>query len=67
MNLNHEIHFFFFKYAIRCEKIKDFGSGLGSKFNSATRVGSDELRYGPGSVFSLKPVQTSTGRPMGRW
>ncbi len=35
-------------------------SGSGSKFNCAARVGSDDLGYGPGSGFSLKPVQTST-------
>ncbi len=38
----------------------DFGSGLGSKFNCAARVGSDDLGYGPGSGFSFEPVQTST-------
>ncbi len=41
-----------------------FGSGSGSKFNCATRVGSgrvgsDDLGYGPGSGFSFEPVQTS--------
>ncbi len=48
------------------KKKKDlgFGSGSGSKFNCAARVGlgrvgSDDLGYGPGSGFSLKPVQTS--------
>ncbi len=35
-------------------------SGSGSKFNCAARVGSDDLGYGPGSGFSLKPVQTSS-------
>ncbi len=43
----------------------DFGSGSGSKFNCAARVGSgrvgsDNLGYGPGSGFSFEPVQTST-------
>ncbi len=52
---------FFFLLAIRCKKKKkDVGSGSGSKFNCAARVGSDDLGYGPGSGFSLKPVQTST-------
>ncbi len=42
----------------------DFGSGSGSKFNCAARVGSgwvgsDDLGYGPGSGFSFEPVQTS--------
>ncbi len=37
----------------------DFRSGSGSKFNCATRVGSDDLGYGPGSGFSFEPVQTS--------
>ncbi len=37
----------------------DFGSGSGSKFNCAVRVGSDDLGYGPGSGFSFEPVQTS--------
>ncbi len=47
------------------------GSGSGSKFNCAARVGSgrvgsDDLGYGPGSGFSFEPVQTSksdTGVP----
>ncbi len=57
---NHEIqHLIYFKLAIRCEKKKVFGFGSGSKFNFAARVGSDDLGYGPGSGFSLKPVQTS--------
>ncbi len=38
----------------------DFGSGSGSKFNCAARVGSDNLGYGPGSGFSFEPVQTSS-------
>ncbi len=38
----------------------DFGSGSGSKFNCAARVGSDDLGYGTGSGFSFEPVQTST-------
>ncbi len=38
----------------------DFGSGSGSKFNCAARVGSDDLGYEPGSGFSFEPVQTST-------
>ncbi len=37
----------------------DFGSGSGSKFNCAGRVGSDDFGYGPGSGFSFEPVQTS--------
>ncbi len=42
----------------------DFGSGSGSKFNCAARVGSgrvgsDDLGYGPGSGFRFEPVQTS--------
>ncbi len=42
----------------------DLGSGSGSKFNRAARVGSgrvgsDNLGYGPGSGFSFEPVQTS--------
>ncbi len=37
----------------------DFGSGSGSKFNCAARVGSDDLGYGPGLGFSFEPVQTS--------
>ncbi len=35
-----------------------------AKFNCAARVGSDDLGYGPGSGFSLKPVQTSTTKPL---
>ncbi len=43
----------------------DFGSGSGSKFNCAARVGSgrvgsDDLGYGPGSGFSFELVQTSS-------
>ncbi len=42
-----------------------FGSGSGSKFNCAARVGSgrvgsDDLGYGPGSGFSFEPVQNSS-------
>ncbi len=42
----------------------DFGSGSGSKFHCAARVGSgrvgsDDLGYGPDSGFSFEPVQTS--------
>ncbi len=37
----------------------DLGSGSGSKFNCAARVGSDDLGYGPGSGFSFEPVQNS--------
>ncbi len=59
---NHAIQHLFFKLANRCKKIKlnKKTSGSGSKFNCAARVGSDDLGYGPGSGFSLKPVQTST-------
>ncbi len=54
------------KLAIRCEKKKlrfrvralNLTVPLGSG-----RVGSDDLGYGPGSGFSLKPVQTSTPDP----
>ncbi len=35
-----------------------------AKFNCAAQVGSDDLGYGPGSGFSLKPVQTSTTKPL---
>ncbi len=51
--------------AIRCEKkIKISGSGRVRALNltvplGSGRVGSDDLGYGPGSGFSLKPVQTS--------
>ncbi len=51
---------FFFLLAIRCGGGGDFGSGSGSKFNCATRVGSDDLGYGPSSGFSFEPVQTSS-------
>ncbi len=45
--------------------VGDFGSGSGSKFNCAARVGSgrvgsDDLGYGPGSGFSFEPVQNSS-------
>ncbi len=53
--------------AIRCEKIiiKISGSGRVRALNltvplGSGRVGSDDLGYGPGSGFSLKPVQTSS-------
>ncbi len=54
--------FIFLLLAIRCGGKKDFRfeSGSGSKFNCAARVGSDDLGYGPGSGFTLKPLQTST-------
>ncbi len=48
---------FFFGYSLLGEGI--LGSGSGSKFNCAAWVGSDDLGYGPGSGFTLKPVQTS--------
>ncbi len=54
------------KLAIRCEKKKKIsGSGRVRALNltvplGSGRVGSDDLGYGPGSVFSLKPVQTSS-------
>ncbi len=55
-----------FFFVIRCGAGGggDFGSGSGSKFNCAARVGSgrvgsDDLGYGPGSGFSFEPVQTS--------
>ncbi len=41
----------------------DFGSGSGSKFNCAARVGSGQVRRSrvrAGSGFSFEPVQTST-------
>ncbi len=67
---NHEIQhliiIIFLNWLLVVKK-KDFGfgSGLGSKFNCAARVGSgrvgsDDLGYRSGSGFSLKPVQTST-------
>ncbi len=49
--------------AIRCGGggiVFGFGSGSGSTFNCASRVGSDNLGYGPGSGFNFKPVQTSS-------
>ncbi len=62
--MKYSILFIYLKLAIRCKNIfflkKDLGSGSGSKFNCVGRVGSDDLGYGPGSDFSLKPVQTST-------
>ncbi len=56
---------FFKKLAIRCEKKKISGSGRVRALNltvplGSGRVGSDDLGYGPGSGFSLKPVQTSS-------
>ncbi len=63
------ISLFFKKLAIRCEKKKkDFGFGSGSGLNltvplGSGRVGSDDLGYGPGLGFSLKPMQTSTLSP----
>ncbi len=53
---------FFWLFIVKKQKNKrdfGFGSGSGSKFNCAARVGSDDLGYGPGTGFSLKPVQTS--------
>ncbi len=50
---------YFFKLAIRCEKKKRPGSGRVRPLNLTVPLGSDDLGYGPGSGFSLKPVQTS--------
>ncbi len=55
---------FFFCYSLWGGGGGDFGSGSGSKFNCAARVGSgrvgsDDLGYRPGSGFSFEPVQTS--------
>ncbi len=61
---------FFFLLAIRWGGGGgDFGSGSGSKFNCAARVGSgrvgsDNLGYGPGSGFSFEPVQTSSAHTL---
>ncbi len=57
----------FFLLAIRCEKKKTLGSGRVRALNltvplGSGRVGSDDLGYGPGLGFSLKPVQTSSAR-----
>ncbi len=46
---------FFVDYSLR--KKNTF---LGSKFDYAARVGSDDLGYGPGLGFRFEPVQTST-------
>ncbi len=57
---NQEIQhliYFIFKLAIVVRKKRDFGL---VNLTVAPRVGSDDLRYGPGSGFSLKPVQTSS-------
>ncbi len=69
---NHEIQHLIYLFILNwlfVVKKKDFrfGSGSGSKFNCATRVGSgrvgsEDLGYGPGSGFSLKPMQTSNVR-----
>ncbi len=61
---NREMQPFSFFFVIRCGA-GDLGSGSGSKFNCAARVGSgrvgsDDLGYGPGSGFSFEPVQTSS-------
>ncbi len=53
------VSFFLVGYSLWGNKYFRFGSGSGSKSNCATRVGSDDLGYGPGLVFTLKPVQTS--------
>ncbi len=56
---------FLFLLAIPCEKKENTsGSGRVRALNltvplGSARVGSDDLGYGPGSAFSLKPVQTS--------
>ncbi len=51
---------FFFSWLFVVGGRGDFGSGSGSKFNCAGRVGSDDLGYGPGLGFSFEPVQNSS-------
>ncbi len=56
-------HLFFIGYSL-WKKKKTSGSGRVRALNltvqlGSGRVGSDDLGYGPGSGFSLKPVQTS--------
>ncbi len=48
---------FFFFWAIRWGGGGDLGSGSGSKFNRAARVGLGQTISGSG--FSFEPVQTS--------
>ncbi len=55
---------FFLLFVVGRGRGGNFGSGSGSKFNCAARVGSgrvgsDDLGYGPGSGFSFEPVQNS--------
>ncbi len=51
---------FFFCYSLWGGGGGDFGSGSGSKFNCAARVGSGQTISGTG--FSFEPVQTSRRR-----
>ncbi len=43
---NREMQHLFFYWLFVVGEKKDFGFGSGSKFNCATRGGSDHLRYG---------------------
>ncbi len=71
--IQHLIFIYFFKLAIRCKKKKKTsGSGRVRALNLTVQLGSgrvrsDDLGYGPGSGFSLKPVQTSTWMPERRF
>ncbi len=65
MKCSIDVFIFFWLFVVGRKKISGSGRVRGSKFNCATqvgsgRVGSDDLGYGPGSGFTLKPVQTST-------
>ncbi len=56
---NREMQTFFLAISYWGGK-KISGSVSGSKFNCAARVGSDDLGYGLGSGFTLKPVISYT-------
>ncbi len=57
---NREMQPFFFfliGYSMLGKTYFRFGSGSGSKFNCAARVGSDEIGYGPGLASILSPCR----------
>ncbi len=61
MHSLNKASFFYWLFVVK--KKKDFGFGVRALNLTVQvgsgRVGSDDLGYGPGSGFSLKPVQTS--------
>ncbi len=63
--MKYSIFFFNWLFVVKKKK-RTLGLGRALNLTVPLRsggVGSDDLGYGPGSGFSLKPVQTSRRRP----